>query len=359
MVSTPIAIALLSAALFGAATPASKWLLAELTPFQLAGLLYLGAAAGVAPALLARRSLPLPRGRRGGWLLLGAIGFGGILGPVLLLLGLSLASAASVALWLNLELAATAVLGAWFFHDRLGVVGWLGAATAVGAGLLLTAGEGVAGLAAGGLVAAACLCWALDNHWTARLDALPPSATTFWKGVVAGTTNLAIGFALAPFAASPASVGVALGTGALSYGVSITLYVIAAQAIGATRAQVLFASAPLFGVGLAALWLGEPVTFVQGLAAVVLALSVALVMRDRHAHLHAHEAHAHVHWHRHDDGHHGHVHEPGEGRGTAAHREGRGAAAHSHSHWHVHEPVRHAHPHWPDLHHRHRHGEDT
>jgi drug/metabolite transporter (DMT)-like permease len=346
--AAPIAVALLSAALFGAATPASKWLLAELTPLQLAGLLYLGAAAGVTPALLAARSLPLPRGRRGLGLLLGAIGFGGILGPGLLLLGLSLASATSVALWLNLELAATAVLGAWLFHDRLGASGWVGAGAAVLAGLLLTAGEGAAGLAAGGLVAAACLCWALDNHWTARLDALPPSATTFWKGIVAGTTNLTLGFALAPFEAGGGAVGLALGTGALSYGLSITLYVIAAQAIGATRAQVLFASAPLFGVGLAALWLGEPVTAVQGIAAAGLALSVALVMRDRHAHAHAHEALAHVHWHRHDDGHHGHGHESGDGRGAGAH-----------SHWHVHEPIRHVHPHWPDLHHRHGHGEDA
>jgi drug/metabolite transporter (DMT)-like permease len=344
----PIAIALLSAALFGAATPASKWLLGELTPLQLAGLLYLGAALGVTPALAAARSVPLPRTRQGGWLLVGAIGFGGILGPVLLLLGLSLASAASVSLWLNLELAATAVLGVWLFHDRLGAGGWLGAAAAVGAGVLLSLGEGAAGLAAGGLVAAACVCWALDNHWTARLDALPPSATTFWKGVVAGATNLALGLALAPFPASASAVGFALGTGVLSYGASITLYVISAQAIGATRAQVLFASAPFFGVGLAALWLGEPVTLVQGAAAGVLALSVALVMRDRHAHPHEHRALAHVHWHRHDDGHHDHAHEGGEPQGALAH-----------SHWHEHEPVRHAHPHWPDLHHRHRHGDDA
>jgi hypothetical protein len=44
-----LALALASAALFGAATPASKALLADLSPFQLAGLLYLGAALGVAP----------------------------------------------------------------------------------------------------------------------------------------------------------------------------------------------------------------------------------------------------------------------------------------------------------------------
>jgi drug/metabolite transporter (DMT)-like permease len=342
----PIALALLSAALFGAATPAGKWLLEALPPLRLAGLLYLGAALGVAPALLCGRPLPLPRDP-GGWRrLLGAVCLGGVAGPVLLLLGLSLASAASVALWLNLELAATAMLGALLFRDRLGRAGWLGAALAVAAGAALSLGEGAAGARAGLLVAAACLCWALDNHWTARLDVLPATATTFWKGAAAGATNLALGLAAAPFTAGAHLVAAALAAGALCYGASIALYVTAAHALGATRAQVVFASAPLFGVALAALWLGEPISGAQLAAAAVLALSAALVLLDRHEHAHAHQALAHVHWHRHDDGHHCH-----------AHPDGQDAAAHTH--WHVHEPLRHAHPHWPDLHHRHPHGDPS
>jgi len=345
VVLAPLGIALLAAALFGAATPASKWLLDTLTPLQLAGLLYLGAALGVAPALVRARSLAFPRDRQGRRRLLVAIACGGLLAPVFLLLGLRLASAASVALWLNLELAATAVLGALFFHDRLGPSGGLGAALAVGAGLWLSAGEGAAGFAAGGLVAAACLCWALDNHWTALIDGVPATATTFWKGAAAGAANLALGATLAPLAAPPSALAAALVTGALCYGASIVLYLTAAQTLGATRAQVAFASAPFFGVGLAALWLGEPVGASQWLAAAALTLSVALVLRDRHAHLHTHEATAHVHWHRHDDAHHLHAHPPAE-------------EAEAHAHWHVHDPLSHAHPHWPDLHHRHRHGEN-
>src|SRR4029450_4280597 len=53
-----LALALASAALFGAATPASKWLLAEVPPLQLAGLLYLGAGLGGGP--------PAARGAPGG-----------------------------------------------------------------------------------------------------------------------------------------------------------------------------------------------------------------------------------------------------------------------------------------------------
>jgi drug/metabolite transporter (DMT)-like permease len=268
-----------------------------------------------------------------------------VLGPLLLLLGLSLASAASVALWLNLELAATAVLGALLFRDRLGPAGLAGAAAALVAGVLLSLGEGPAGFAAGGLVAAACLCWALDNHWTALIDGVPAAATTFWKGAVAGSVNLALGLALAPLAAAPPALAAALATGALCYGASIVLYVTAAHALGATRAQVLFATAPLFGVALAAAWLDEPVTLVHVAAAAAFALGAALVLRDHHTHFHVHPRLAHVHWHRHDDGHHAHAHPPGE-------------AAAAHSHWHEHGGLAHAHAHWPDLHHRHTHGEE-
>lgn len=52
--------------------------------------------------------------------LAGAVLFGGILGPVLLLFGLRLASAGAVSLLLNLEMVATAVLGVVLFREHLG-----------------------------------------------------------------------------------------------------------------------------------------------------------------------------------------------------------------------------------------------
>ncbi|MCH6552961.1 MAG: DMT family transporter [Acidobacteria bacterium] len=134
--------------MFGAATPASKVLLASLTPFQLAGLLYLCSAVAVAPAAFKHGGFALPRrtDHRNQIRLLGAVLFGGILGPVALLFGLRLAAAASVSLWLNLELAATAVLGALIFRDELSARGWLGVAVALSASALLAWGHGAAGL---------------------------------------------------------------------------------------------------------------------------------------------------------------------------------------------------------------------
>jgi drug/metabolite transporter (DMT)-like permease len=247
-----------------------------------------------------------------------------------------------VALWLNLEMAFTAALGALWFREPLGARGWLGAAGVVAAGATVAGGEGWPGVGAALLVAGACACWALDNHLTARIEGATPARTTFWKGAIAGATNLALALAAAPWSAAPATVGGALAVGALAYGASVALYVSAAQQLGATRAQGLFAAAPFFGAGLAWVALGEPIGPAQAAGAVLLGVSVALLLRSRHEHEHRHGEIEHVHAHRHDDGHHTHTH-PGL------------PAATSHVHWHRHEPVLHAHPHWPDLHHRHDH----
>ncbi len=339
-----LGLGLISALLFGASTPASKVLLADLTPFQLAGLLYLGAALGVSLpiALERRRGRRVRLDRRNRIRLAGAVVFGGILGPVLLLMGLRTAAAASVSLILNLEMAATAVLGAVWFREPLQRTGWLGVTGIVAAGVLLSSDAGWPGAAAGLLVAAACVCWGLDNHLTALIDGITPARSTFVKGLVAGTTNLGFGAALAPVEASWPTAGQALAVGAICYGASISLYIASAQQLGATRAQGLFASAPFFGAALSFAALGEPLTPTHTAAGVILSLSVALLFLVQHRHEHSHEATEHIHSHRHDDGHHTHA-RPDLPASTR------------HTHWPRHEPLVHAHPHWPDLHHRHRH----
>src|SRR5262245_56685971 len=149
-----IARAILSAALFGAATPASKLLLDDLTPFQLAGLLYLGAALAVAPSAWRAGGLPLPaRADRVNRLrLLGAIACGGVAGPVILLVALRASEAASISLWLNFEVAATALLGFLVFREHLGIRGWGGVAAAFGGAAILSLRQCMAGLEAAALV---------------------------------------------------------------------------------------------------------------------------------------------------------------------------------------------------------------
>lgn len=337
-----LARALAAALLFGAAIPASRPLVERLGALELAGLLYLGAAIGVLPWALRASGMPL--GRTNGLRLGGAVLFGGVIGPVLLLLALERAPAATVSLGSSLEGTLTAVLGALFFREALGRMGWASVALAAGAGVLLSGAGGRADVIPMLLVGGACLAWALDNHWTALLDGLTPARSTFVKGVVAGGTNLLLAFAVGAPAPAPADLAVALAIGALGYGASITLYIGAAQEIGATRAQTVFASAPFLGAALAVPLLGESLAPGQLAAGALLALAVVLLLRSQHEHAHVHEPVEHVHAHTHDDGHHDHAH-PGLPPGTR----------HSHAHRHV--RVEHAHRHVSDLHHRH--GHDT
>lgn len=343
----PILAALTSALLFGAAAPFSKILLREMSAIQLAGILYLGAALGASLLLFARKET-LGLGRRmdrpNGWRLGLAILSGGVLGPLFLLKGLQIASAGSVSLWLILEMVLTALLGHFFFRDSLGKWGWIGASGCLAGSLLLSIDQGAAGARAGAWVALACLSWGLDNHLTALIDGLKPLQTTFWKGLVAGSVNLFLGFSLVEFHSGWITVTSGLVLGALSYGASIALYILSAQSLGATRSQMIFSSAPFFGLLLSFLLLREQPTWSQGSASVLFAGSLFLLFRDHHSHWHEHQSVEHVHGHSHDDGHHNHPH-PGQ------------PPAFFHSHRHLHDPLAHAHPHWPDIHHRHSHGD--
>ncbi len=344
MPKIPLVTALLAAFLFGAATPASKALLSNIPPFQLAGLLYIGAAIGVVPLILKEQKFVKP------WCLtkinlsrlIGSIIFGGVLGPVLLLFSLQTASSASVSMWLNLELIFTALLGYFIFNDHLTIYAWLATACMLIAAAILATAEGAAGITAGLLVAIACLCWGLDNHLTVLIDGISPSQTTFWKGVVAGTVNFAIGTYVSPYLTSFDLIGMAIIVGVFAYGFSIVLYIISAQKLGATRGQTIFATAPFFGVILSVTLLGESIVRSQIWAGLIIGFSLVLLFLERHEHKHSHEKIAHDHWHKHDEGHHEHI-LPNVPHGFW------------HSHIHKHEELSHSHPHWPDLCHRHEH----
>ena len=339
---------LVSACLFGAATPASKALLADVHPQVLAGLLYLGAAIGVFPLVVRTKSRTSPwsAGRRTFWLLIGAVVLGGIVGPLLLLLGLRLATSGSVSLWLNLEFVATLLLGHFVFREHMTLRGWVAAGGTLMAAVLLAGGEGDAGVLSVLLVAGACLCWGFDNHFTALIDGITPAQTTMWKGIVAGAFNLGVGTALAGSIGSLHAVALALLVGALAYGVSVTLYIIAAQGLGASRSQMVFSTAPFFGVLLSVAVLGEAFTLIQGLATAMIAGSLVLLFSEKHVHSHRHAPLTHRHPHRHTDDHHNHDH-PDQ------------PADEKHAHRHEHEPVEHNHRHWPDIHHRHEHDDET
>ncbi|MFN8549038.1 MAG: DMT family transporter [Candidatus Eisenbacteria bacterium] len=331
-----------AAVLFGASTPAAKLLLDRVEPFTLAGLFYLGAALAMLP--LARRggSAALRRTGRERLMLGGAVLAGGAIGPVALLLALRQSGAASVSLWLNLETVATAFLAWAFFREHLDRITLLAAAAILTGGVLLAVGDPQAGWRAASFVGLACLAWGIDNNLTAAIGGFTPAQTTLAKGLGAGTINLAIGCGIARAVPNATLIVTALLVGVVCYGLSILLYIYGAQRLGASRAQLLFAVAPLSGLLAAWTLLNEPLRAAHVGAIVAMGCGVLLLNRVRHAHEHEHESMEHTHYHRHGTLHHEHTHDDLP-------------ADTWHIHPHAHHALTHSHPHDADLHHRHEH----
>ena len=346
-----VGAALGAALLFGAGTPLAKMLLAGTDPWLLAGLLYLGSGLGLTLLRIFRRSERRARLAQGEWpWLAGAVLFGGVLGPVLLMWGLVGMPASGAALLLNAEGVFTAVIAWVVFRenvDRRIFIGML--AIVAGAVVLSWPGQARFGDALPALaVLGACLAWGIDNNLTRKVSLTDAAWLASVKGLAAGATNLVLALALGAKWPSAPLIGGAMAVGLLAYGFSLVLFVVALRHLGTARTGAYFSVAPFFGALVAVLGLGETVTAPLLMAGVLIAIGVWLHLSERHEHGHAHEVLEHEHAHEHD-AHHQHEHD-GEHPAVLS-----GVPGLSHTHWHRHEPLRHDHPHFPDAHHQHGH----
>jgi drug/metabolite transporter (DMT)-like permease len=343
--------AFLAAATFGASTPFAKLLVGEIAPVVLAALLYLGSGIGLivwfglrtlrptspesGDARLRRPDMP--------WLF-GAIVFGGIAGPVLLMLGLSVTPASSASLLLNMEGVLTSLL-AWFvFKENFDRRIFIGMLLIIAGGLVLGWEQRPEiGLPWGAFaIVGACLCWAIDNNLTRRVSASDAVQIAAIKGLVAGAVNLGIALSLGLAMPSAKTAALAGLVGFCGYGMSLVFFVLALQKLGTARTGAYFSVAPFVGAAVSLMLLGDAPGAGFWTASVLMAAGIWLHLTERHAHLHTHEAMAHAHEHVHDQ-HHQHRHDFNwDGREP-------------HAHPHRHDTATHSHPHLPDIHHRHRH----
>jgi drug/metabolite transporter (DMT)-like permease len=228
------ALALGAAMLFGLSAPAAKLLVGAVDPWLLAGLLYLGSGVGLGSYLVARRAAGRPTReaplalRDLPWLG-GAILAGGVLGPVLLMLGLASGPATQSALLLNLETVFTVLLAWLVFGEHVPARIALGM-VAITAGAMALAWQPPGRVAfdrSALLVAGACLAWAIDNNLTRKVSATDPVQIAAVKGVVAGSVNVSL--ALWGGAQWPAPHWALLAgiVGLLGYGVSLGFFVVA------------------------------------------------------------------------------------------------------------------------------------
>jgi drug/metabolite transporter (DMT)-like permease len=340
-------LAILSAALFGVSPVLCKMLIGEMSPALLAGLLYLGSGIGLQLyLLLTGRSSIQELGRissQSRSRLLGALLSGGIIAPLCLTYGIKYGTASEVTLLLNLETVSTTLISWMVFKEYIGPRVWTGKLfILVAAAFIILQNEGKLSLSLPGmLVVIACIFWGIDNNLTRDIEELPSTSLALFKGLGAGIFNIILALLFTAGSATAYQTGGALAIGALSYGLSLVLFVEALRRIGAARTTTFFAVGPFIGTLLSIVVLGESPPATYWVAASLMLGGMFLLYREKHGHLHSHEPVSHRHGHIHDE-HHRHPHPGDNSRGR-------------HDHPHSHEPFTHIHGHWPDIHHRHGH----
>lgn len=343
--------AIISAILFGASTPAAKYLLNEISPWLLAGLLYLGSGLGLTVILIVRSFIVKRSSREAdlsyrdyGWLA-GATVVGGIIGPVLLMLGLIKTEASTASLLLNLESVLTALIAWIVFKEHTTKRLVFGMLLIVAGGLTL-AWQGHVGL--GSLIgilfiSGACFAWAIDNNVTRKISASDPLKIVAIKSFIAGSTNVVLAVTFGATLSNKLEVLSASAViGFVGYGLSLICFILGLRHIGTARTSAYFSLAPFVGAALSILFLGETLTAQLIVASILMGWGIWLHLTERHVHEHQHELLVHDHKHFHDE-HHQHEHLLTDPVGEP------------HSHRHEHVPLLHSHPHYPDIHHRHGH----
>jgi drug/metabolite transporter (DMT)-like permease len=266
-----------------------------------------------------------------------------IAAPILLMLGLSRASAATASLLGNFEIAATAFFALVLFREAIGRRMWLAILLITAASVLLSLNDLTAFSFSTGalLVLGASLCWGLENNTTRKLSIKDPLQVVVIKGFGSGFGALIVTGIWGDFSAPLLAILAALALGFVAYGLSIFFYVKAQRDLGAARTSAYYAAAPFIGMALSWLLLRETLSPLFFAALFIMLIGAALAISENHAHPHFHQQTTHEHRHSHADGHHNHPHD------TSLTAE--------HSHQHTHEPLTHDHAHLPDTHHRHEH----
>jgi len=308
-------MAITGAVLFGASAPLSKVLLGNIDPVLLAALLYLGSGSGLLLFKLFRRLSGLrdgePLRRRDTPWLAGSILAGGVAAPIVLMLGLSSTSAATASLLLNFECVATTLLAAFLFQEFIGRRIWLAIGCITAASAILSFSGSEFGLSFGAIcILFACILWGLDNNLTRNISSRDPLSIGIIKGFAAGSFSFLLALLLGAHLPSLPLIIATMLLGAISYGLSVALFILSMRYMGAARASAWLGTAPFAGVIVSFLIFRSfpGVTFLVALPFMILGAFLLFGEDLAHTHVHMHGTLTHEHMHSHDKKGHEHEH---------------------------------------------------
>ena len=249
--SKAIRYAIYAALLYAVSTPFSKLLMEKIPPVFMAGLLYLGAAAGMSIVT----SLSRVRSKENSsfthsdlpYLILMVVL--DIAAPILLMTALKNSSPESVSLLNNFEIVATSLIALLIFKEKISPRLWIAIVLITAASILLSLSDITSfSVSVYSLLALlACCCWGLENNCTRKLSNRDPARIVIIKGFGSGTGSVIVALISGERLTLTPYILLALLLGFVAYGLSIYTYVYAQRYIGAAKTSAFYALAPFMG----------------------------------------------------------------------------------------------------------------
>ena len=229
-------------------------------------------ATGVVP------EAPLRRGDLR-WLIMVVLA-GGVVGPLLLMVGLAATPASAASLLLNLEGVFTVGI-AWPSSARMSTCASAPALRRFLSPRWSCPGpETASGRWGSVAIVAACVAWGIDNNLTRNLSTADPVQLAVIKGLAAGTINVTIGLVLGSTWPSIGTIAATSMVGLVGYGISLVCFILALRHLGTARTGAYFSLAPFAGALIAILAFREPVTPTFLIAAGLMALGFYCTSRS-------------------------------------------------------------------------------
>lgn len=261
--SPAVFYAVLAAALYAVNIPLSKLLLNHAGATMLAAFLYLGAGLGL--LLYGAAEKLAKKGKRQEHLTKKELPYTiamvvlDIAAPILLMSGIARTSSANVSLLNNFEIAATSVIALVIFKETISKRLWLAIFMVTTASVILSfEGTGAFVWNEGSfLVLGACICWGFENNCTRMISNKSSTEIVVIKGCFSGMGSLAAALLLGEGIPEIKWIGAILLLGFVAYGLSIKLYVMAQQHLGAAKTSAYYSVTPFLGVAFSLILLGE------------------------------------------------------------------------------------------------------
>ena len=278
--------AVLAAALYAVNIPFSKLLLHHAGPTMMAALLYLGAGLGLviysaAGNAIGKDTIREPLTRKELPYSIAMILLD-IAAPILLMLGITRTNSANASLLNNFEIVATSLIAFLFFKESISRK-LFAAILLVTLASIILGFEGADSLSfqpGSLLVIGACTCWGLENNCTKIISSKSSIEIVILKGCFSGLGSLLIALLLGEQVPAVKWVLCVLLLGFVSYGLSISLYIMAQKHLGAAKTSAFYSIAPFLGVAFSLVLLGESPSLSFYAALPIMVSAVILMVKD-------------------------------------------------------------------------------